>query len=100
MERLDIANYFDCYNRGRPRSGMEKITPEQTYWDLMSKLTKAARKELCGVPRLAHAGSAFFARTLTIVDNPALFVKPLQFTYKLGKVVPLYCLKNKKGSPK
>ena len=40
--RADIAEYFVWYNTKRPHSSLERLTPEQTYLDLLPKLAKAA----------------------------------------------------------
>ena len=40
--RADIAQYFDWYNKERPHSNLDRITPEQTYLNLLPKLGEAA----------------------------------------------------------
>jgi putative transposase len=40
--RADIADYLDWYNMARPHSSLERMTPEQTYLDLLPKLAEAA----------------------------------------------------------
>ena len=40
--RADIADYFNWYNTERPHSSLDRITPEQTYLNLLPKLAQAA----------------------------------------------------------
>ena len=40
--RADIAEYFVWYNAQRPHSSLDRVTPEQTYLNLLSKLDEAA----------------------------------------------------------
>ena len=40
--RADIADYFNWYNTERPHSSLDRITPEQTYLNLLPKLAEAA----------------------------------------------------------
>lgn len=40
--RADIADYFDWYNTQRPHSSLDRITPEQTYLNLLPTLADAA----------------------------------------------------------
>jgi putative transposase len=40
--RADIADYFLWYNSARPHSRLERFTPEQTYLNLLPKLSEAA----------------------------------------------------------
>lgn len=40
--RADIADYFAWYNTKRPHSSLDRVTPEQTYLNLLPKLAKAA----------------------------------------------------------
>jgi len=40
--RADIADYFDWYNNERPRSNLDRVTPEQVYLNLLPKLHEAA----------------------------------------------------------
>ena len=40
--RADIADYFAWYNIERPHSSLDRVTPEQTYLNLLPKLDEAA----------------------------------------------------------
>ena len=40
--RADVADYMDWYNKQRPHSSLDRITPEQKYFDLLPPLAKAA----------------------------------------------------------
>ncbi len=40
--RADIADYFHWYNRDRPHSSLDDVTPEQAYLRLLPQLAKAA----------------------------------------------------------
>ncbi len=40
--RADIADYFNWYNTERPHSSLDRITPEQTYLNLLPRLAEAA----------------------------------------------------------
>ena len=40
--RADIANYFDWYNTERPHSSLDRMTPKQSYLELLPKLQEAA----------------------------------------------------------
>ncbi len=40
--RADIAEYFDWYNTERPHSSLDRITPAQTYLNLLPELAQAA----------------------------------------------------------
>ena len=40
--RADMADYFNCWKTNRPHSSMNRITPEQTYLNLLPKLAEAA----------------------------------------------------------
>ena len=40
--RADIAEYMAWYNTGRPHSRLDRVTPEQTYLNLLPKLAEAA----------------------------------------------------------
>ena len=40
--RADVADYMDWYNTQRPHSSLDRITPEQKYFDLLPPLAKAA----------------------------------------------------------
>jgi len=40
--RADIADYFAWYNTDRPHSSLDRVTPEQSYLDLLPKLQAAA----------------------------------------------------------
>jgi putative transposase len=40
--RADIAQYFDWYNTERPHSSLDRITPKQTYLNLLPTLAEAA----------------------------------------------------------
>ena len=40
--RADIADYFNWYNTERPHSSLDRITPQQTYLNLLPKLAEAA----------------------------------------------------------
>ena len=40
--RADIAQYMAWYNTGRPHSRLDRVTPEQTYLNLLPKLAEAA----------------------------------------------------------
>ncbi len=40
--RADIANYFTWYNTERPHSSLDRMTPKQSYLDLLPKLQEAA----------------------------------------------------------
>ena len=40
--RVDIADYFNWYNTERPHSGLDRITPQQTYLSLLPTLVDAA----------------------------------------------------------
>ena len=40
--RVDMADYFNCWKTNRPHSSMSRITPEQTYLNLLPKLAEAA----------------------------------------------------------
>ena len=49
--RSDMADYFNWYNIDRLRSSLNRITPEQTYLNLLPKLAEAAQNEITGAPR-------------------------------------------------
>lgn len=40
--RADIADYFAWYNTKRPHSSLDRMTPRQSYLDLLPKLQEAA----------------------------------------------------------
>ena len=40
--RADIADYMDWYNKRRPHSSLERITPEEKYFGLLPSVPKAA----------------------------------------------------------
>ena len=40
--RTDIADYFNWYNTERPHSSLDRITPQQTYLNLLPTLAEAA----------------------------------------------------------
>ena len=52
--RADIANYFAWYNTERPHSSLDRMTPKQSYLELLPKLQEAAQNEILGAPRVAH----------------------------------------------
>ena len=40
--RADIADYFNWYNTERPHSSLDRITPQQSYLNLLPTLADAA----------------------------------------------------------
>ena len=40
--RADIADYMDWYNKRRPHSSLDRITPEEKYFGLLPSVPKAA----------------------------------------------------------